>query len=480
MVVVSAIIRKGDKKLIFISELIAGMKILRSTLFFTITALLYSSCQRELFFDGVSAGGLKKDASGNCLPLFANGIFIVDTILNHSNFIEVQADVIKPGTYNIKSDTVNGFSFNNAGTVTKGTNTIRLYANGKPIATGNTNFNITYGTSTCNFIVKVSNTPAAEFILGGAPNFCSGALDNGPFIKGIPLTPANTITVQANVTATGRYSLTASTNNGFQFAGNGVFIFTGIQNVTLTGIGTPIREEVSTVTVTNSISTCNFDIKVIAQNDGKAVFSFDGTPGDCISYIVNGDYYAGITETVNNTVTLKVSVSKAGTYSIFTNMANGISFSGAGVFVNIGQQNVTLAATGTPIRNESTAFIPNTGTQSCNFLVNVQPKPPPAVFTLAGAPNTCSSVTVNGFYIVSKPLDAANTVLMQVDVTVAGSYALSTNTVNGITFSTAGVFSTTGLQNIILHGSGVPQAMGPTIIMPNSGTSACTFSLTVQ
>jgi hypothetical protein len=99
---------------------------------------------------------------------------------------------------------------------------------------------------------------------------------------------------------------------------------------------------------------------------------------------------------------------------------------------------------------------------------------------LSGAPAGCAPVTVNGFYIVSKPLDNANTVIIQANVTAPGSYTVTTNTVNGMSFSATGVFSNTGLQNIILRGSGIPQTTGTSTLKPSYGGSACNFSVTVQ
>jgi hypothetical protein len=177
---------------------------------------------------------------------------------------------------------------------------------------------------------------------------------------------------------------------------------------------------------------------------------------------------------------MSVNVTKPGTYIINTNTANGITFSDAGSFSSTGQHTVILSAKGTPVRSESTAFVPNTGTVSCNFYLNVAPLPPPAVFTLSGAPNACAPVTVNGFYILLKPLDGANTVVIQANVATPGSYTISTNTVNGITFSASGVFATAGLQNIILRGSGAPQATGTSTLTPVYAGSACSFSVTVQ
>ena len=267
------------------------MKFFRLIILIVFIALLHSSCQRELFFDGISTGRLKKDATGNCLPVKSSGIFIADTVLHSLNFVEVEADVTMPGTYDIKTDTVNGYSFRGTGNAIKGSNTIRLYASGKPKQPGNNIFRVTYGNSTCNFVVKVSSTPLATFILGGAPDFCTGVFENGSYIKDSALNGSNSVTLQVNVTVAGLWSVTATTNNGFQFAGNGAFTSTGIQSITLYGKGIPVRAEQTNVTVSNIVSTCNFPLQVLATIDNKAIYSFDGTPGSCINYTINGSYY---------------------------------------------------------------------------------------------------------------------------------------------------------------------------------------------
>ena len=456
------------------------MKTFGLTLIVVAVVLLHLSCQRELYFDGVSSGFLKKDGAGNCLPVAANGLFIIDSVLTNSNFVEVEAEVVMPGTYEIKSDTVNGISFRAVGIVSKGSNTFRLFASGKPITTCDYNFKIVYGSSSCVFKIKISSTPFAEFTLVGTPYDCSGVFVNGSFVKDSVLNSLNQITLLANVTQPGKYTVSASTSNGFLFSGSGTFTAGGVQNITLTGTGTPVKADTTKVIVTNLVSTCGLNIVVFATVDNKAIYSFDGTPGVCVGPVIAGDYYAGIVTTVNNTAIMNVNVTKTGVYSINTNPANGLTFNAAGAFSFLGPQTVTLYATGTPIKSESTAFIPNTGTQSCNYFVDVKPLPPPAVFTLSGAPNNCSPVTVNGFYIHLKPLDAANTVVIQVNVTTPGAYTLSTNNVNGISFTASGVFTAAGLQNIILRGSGVPQVQGTTTITPRIGASLCNFSVTVQ
>ncbi|MEI7735757.1 MAG: hypothetical protein WCI49_09825 [Ferruginibacter sp.] len=456
------------------------MKIFRSTLLVLSVVLLHLSCQRELYFDGVSNGFLKKDGAGNCLPVTATGLFIIDSVLTNSNYIDVQAEVVQPGTFEIKSDTVNGISFRGTGKVSKGINTIRLFANGKPKIAGEYSFRIVYGSSFCNFKVKVSTTPFAEFILVGSPYDCAGVYVNGAYVKDSALNSLNQITLLADVTRPGKYIVNASTTNGFLFSGSGTFTAAGVQNITLTGTGTPLKADTTKVTVKNTISSCDLNIVVFATVDNKAMFSFDGTPGICAGPVIAGDYYAGIVTTVNNTAIMKVNVTKTGVYSINTNPANGLTFNAAGMFSFLGPQTVTLYASGTPTKSESTAFIPNTGTQTCNYYVDVKPLPPPAVFTLSGAPNSCAPITINGFYIHSKPLDNANTVVVQVDVTTPGAFTLSTNTINGFGFTASGVFAAAGLQNVILRGSGVPIVQGTTTITPRTGASFCNFSVTVQ
>ena len=59
------------------------MKTFGLTLIVVAVVLLHLSCQRELYFDGVSSGFLKKDGAGNCLPVAANGLFISDSVLTN-------------------------------------------------------------------------------------------------------------------------------------------------------------------------------------------------------------------------------------------------------------------------------------------------------------------------------------------------------------------------------------------------------------
>ncbi len=108
---------------------------------------------------------------------------------------------------------------------------------------------------------------------------------------------------------------------------------------------------------------------------------------------------------------------------------------------------------------------------------NVQPVVPPTTkFTIVN----CANVTAAGGYMSAIPLGAANTVTLQVNVTTAGPYTVSTSIVYGIKFSGSGTFVSTGIQNITLSGSGTPTNSGTFNFPFTAGSSACTFSVIVS
>lgn len=355
------------------------MKIFKK--FFTVAAFLvaFLSCQKELSFDngGVSAGSFKKDVAGDCAPVTVNGIFKVDSVLSNAQYVDVEVSVSTPGNFEIRSDTVNGFSFRKVGSVVFGSNTIRLYPSGKPIAAGSHTFTVRYGNSTCSFDITVAGpgTGIAAFTLGGAPGACTGAVSAGTYMVGTPLTPSNTLVVQVDVTTAGTYVLSAATTSGFAFTASGVFTTTGLQNVTLTGTGTPTTAGVAVVTVSNIASNCVFNITVLPAGGGTpAIFTLDGAPAGCTGFTLAGTYNVGTAVTAANTVKLNVTVTTAGSYNITTNTLNGITFSGAGVLA-LGAQQITLTATGTPTVAGAFVFKPNViGT--CDFSVNCVAGPP--------------------------------------------------------------------------------------------------------
>ncbi|MBI1343623.1 MAG: hypothetical protein GC171_11870 [Terrimonas sp.] len=214
-------------------------------------------------------------------------------------------------------------------------------------------------------------------------------------------------------------------------------------------------------------------------SSGTAVYNFIGEGGSCTGSIVSGDYFSGISLIATNSVQLEVNVSSTGTYQISTNSKNGMSFSAAGTFTNTGIQTIQLTGTGKPVTNGSFIFDTPLGV-GCFFEVIVnKPSDVAAKFTLSGAPDDCGSAIVRGDYFPGKSLTNANTVSLKVNVISIGFYSITTDTLDGISFSASGVFSNTGIQMITLIGSGSPALPRNLAFHPSVGSTTCQFYVTV-
>ena len=242
------------------------MKIIKLSALIFITLIVFISCQKQLDFetDGISVGSLKSTITGDCLPVTVNGSFKVDSVLTAANYVDVQVDVSKEGTFDIKSDTVNGYSFSKAGNVAKGLNTVRLSASGKPLTAGNNIFTIKYGTSSCTFVITVTaaGTGVAVYSLGGSPGGCTGFIVNGTYTAGSILSAANSVSLQVNVVSIGTYTISTNTVNGISFSKAGTFSVTGPQVVIIAGAGTPTAGGNFNFSVTAATSSCSFSLTV--------------------------------------------------------------------------------------------------------------------------------------------------------------------------------------------------------------------------
>jgi hypothetical protein len=459
------------------------MRIIKYLLVFFVATAAFIACQKELSFDGgVSEGTLKANAGGDCLPSTVYGQYQKDTALRASNYIDVQVNVTFPGTYSITSDTVNGYSFKGTGTLgNPGLNTVRLYGSGKPLAAGTDLFIIRYGTSTCVALITVT-TPGgggglATFTLGGAPGSCTGATQNGLFTVGTALDASNSITITVNVTTAGTFLIGSLPTNGMTFGAAGTFTTTGVQQVTLAGIGTPISAGVNNITITTAGSNCTASVTVLAAG-AAAAFTLGGAGGACTPATVNGSYVAGTILSSANTVSIQANVTAIGAYAITTTTANGIQFAAAGVFTATGVQNVTLTGIGTPAVAGPFNYSATGGGTTCTFSVTATGGGTAGVYTLSGAPATCTGAVANGTYTAGTPLTVANTVTINVNVTTAGSYSITTTTVNGISFAATGIFAGTGAQTVTLVGTGTPTAAGNFNYPATGGGNTCTFSVT--
>ena len=235
------------------------------------TGMSFSSCQKEFTIEATTAkGSLQKDSAGECMPSLVNGVYAKDSLLKASNFVDITVKITQTGTYSINTDTVNGYSFSAAGEVgIIGLNTIRLVGKGRPILGGIDIFKIKFDSSICEFNVIVSGpggSTSAVFTLAGSPSACTGSTQTPNFYASVPATSANTVTVFANVTVPGAYTITALTTpaNGLTFSGTGTLAVGNNQPITLIANGTPstagsIPYSLST---TSPSSNCGFNLTV--------------------------------------------------------------------------------------------------------------------------------------------------------------------------------------------------------------------------
>ncbi|MEO8960383.1 MAG: hypothetical protein ABI325_00785, partial [Ginsengibacter sp.] len=103
----------------------------------------------------------------------------------------------------------------------------------------------------------------------------------------------------------------------------------------------------------------------------------------------------------------------------------------------------------------------------------------PASGALGDSAGKCKPIIINGAYAQGIKSNNNNTIQVQVNVAAPGPFTLSTNTVNGLSFSTSGTFSTAGQQNVLLNASGTPSVSGDYLFTLKYGNSQCDFTLKV-
>ncbi len=216
------------------------------------------------------------------------------------------------------------------------------------------------------------------------------------------------------------------------------------------------------------------------SQSGTAVFTLDGASGACSLPTISGTYQAGTALTAAEKITLVVTVTTPGTYTISTAAINGITFTGSGSFATAGQTFIELTATGnTPAAAGTFNYVP--GTAGCSFPITFGASSGSssgtAVYTFDGAPDDCVTPVVAGTYTAGVALTASNTVTLLVNVTTPGTYTVSTGTANGIKFSGSGTFAATGPNIITLVGSGTP--VDASVIQYTPGGNGCSFDITV-
>ncbi|MBF4465215.1 hypothetical protein [Flavobacterium sp. LC2016-12] len=413
-----------------------------------------------------------------CSQVEPFGIYKQGQTLTTSNYLTIPVTVTQPGVYTVSATTTNGYYFGTNGTFpTAGTYILNLAGTGTP-HNGHVSpdpgdvvtITLNGKQSTCipnNFV----QTADVDFVIN-----CGIINTVGDYNIGIPLTASNKLTVSVTPTAIGFWSMNTNTVNGYSFSGTGTFTdLTPNQTVELLGTGTPIASGTNNFNLVSNATTqsggsCS-GIEIIVAPISYTI--------NCAGATQNGTYLQDVALTVSNTITLPINVTATGQTTISTNTLNGISFtSGLINLSTLGAQNVILTGTGTPTvvgTNALTVTGSPGGAATCTLNVTIAAQP--VTYT-----TNCASITTSGSYAPGIAMTASNTMTVPVNVTYVGAYNISTNTVNGVSFSGTGTFSSTGAQNVVMTATGTPTSGGTFsyAITANStnGAAACNKSIT--
>lgn len=413
-------------------------------------------------------------SAAQCNAILANGTYTQGGTLTTANYLTIPVTVTQAGNYGISATTANGYYFEKNGNFpTAGNYTLNLQGTGTPNnATATPGDVVTIAlngiTNSCN-----ANIPIVPSAVSYTIN-CGTAAVSGVYNIGIPLTTKNKMTLNVTVTSLGFWSINsgAAPINGMKFSGTGTFTALGPQTIEIPGSGTPTASGSNNFPlISNAVPSASCaGIPVTVAPVGYAM--------DCNAITVNGGYMQDVTLNSANTITLPVNVTATGTTTVTTNTVNGMAFSSGAInLTTLGTQNITLLGRGTATGAGPASFtITGTGASaSCTKTITVAPQP--VAYTL-----NCSSVTVNGIYRPNVALGSSNTITMTVNASYGGAYRISTNTVDGISFSVTGTL-TVGSNAITLQGTGTPASAGKKIFIissnSTSGTSTCSASLEV-
>jgi hypothetical protein len=187
------------------------------------------------------------------------GTYYEGLLLNNTHTITIDVNITAIGNWTASTNSLNGYSFAGSGTAsTTGIQTITLIATGSPVAIQTDNFIITFN----NSVTTCTENVTVEVI--GAMN-CASIVVQGVYYEGKLLNNTNKITVTVNFLASGNWTATTNTVNGYSFSGSGTASTTGVQTITLMATGTPVAIQTDNFTITfnNSTPTCAVDVSVL-------------------------------------------------------------------------------------------------------------------------------------------------------------------------------------------------------------------------
>lgn len=206
--------------------------------------------------------------------------------------------------------------------------------------------------------------------------------------------------------------------------------------------------------------------KSLCGDLGEAVIQISAA--DCSSATVNGTYKVGVTTNSVNYIEVTVQVLQPGTYIIDGQSNNGFFFQKSGTFTNAGTYTIQIPSTGTPSVAGSwgVPLTANGQSLSCTKQVTVNP----ATVSFTFDTSYCNT-DVYSDSLLKGIASTGKTIKIRVNVTTAGIFSFTSNTVNGVLYSASNVNLPTGLQVVTLTANGsAPTASGNDVPFNVTGT----------
>lgn len=294
---------------------------------------------------------------------------------------------------------------------------------------------------------------------------CSAISVQGTYTTGVALvSTSNTITIPVNVTQLGTYAITTS-SAGMFFTQSGTFTVLGAQNIILQGSGFPTTVGSNLITIQMGSTYCNAIINV--QN-GIASLTGCPTAGGITGTALTGQTLNAGEMTIPLT---NITYTGGSLYGFTTTTNNGLALSSPlqGT-LGTSPANLIMTITGTPVVPGNTTLTYSINNQtSCTLTIPVQ--------TGLGRATVACTGALNGTYTSGTAMTGSNTKVIVLNVTTAGTFNVTTTTVNGIRFSGTFTTATTGAgQNMSLTAQGTPLTSGTFTYTVNISDSATTFS----
>lgn len=166
----------------------------------------------------------------------------------------------------------------------------------------------------------------------------------GTYIKGMELTPLNYLNIVLDISVPGKYIITGTTTNGYDYILTGEFLTAGVQTIMVPGSGTPVlsTSDLSNIPDAIEIRINTAEISLTNQVLGKPLDYLI----DCNTLVVNGTYLVGTDlNPSTNYLTIQgiaTAPSAGGMYEIKTDEVNGYSFAKTGLLAS-GSQTFTIS-----------------------------------------------------------------------------------------------------------------------------------------